>query len=157
MATRTPLLARHGKAAALARHLTGLRIAQFALLATAGGCDRAPPEPAPATAPAAAPLVTAANPAAPPGTRAPAGANPCTTMCRHSIERHCAAAADCVSQCEDAWNGDVCRDTMRRSLSCFAAQSADAWECDDDGLPSLKDGHCDAEQTAHAECMGAQP
>jgi hypothetical protein len=126
-------------------------IALFALLTT-GGCDRAPPEPAGASA-----RVTPTPSAAGAVTPTPATANPCTTMCRYPLEIHCAAADGCVAECEHAWDIDVCRDTMRRSLSCFAAQGKDAWACDEDGLPAVKEGHCDAEQAAHAECMGAQP
>jgi hypothetical protein len=127
----------------------------------AAGCDKAPPEPA-ATTSAPTPLTTAgataaarSNPAAP--SPPPARDNPCAAMCVHSLALHCEAAHECTAQCEQAWELETCQPTMRRALSCFAAQGAGAWACDEDGLPELKDGYCQDEKAVHAACMDAQP
>jgi hypothetical protein len=46
-----------------------------------------------------------------------------------------------------------CRAEMQAALRCFAEQPSKNWECDTDGLPSIKEGFCDAQQEKYTNCM----
>jgi hypothetical protein len=41
---------------------------------------------------------------------------------------------------------------MAAVLDCFAQQPTEYWECVQEGLPALKDGHCSDEQAAYRSC-----
>jgi hypothetical protein len=47
----------------------------------------------------------------------------------------------------------ACGDELDAALRCFASVPSPGWECDDQGQPSVKEGHCDAEQARFADCL----
>jgi hypothetical protein len=38
-------------------------------------------------------------------------------------------------------------------MDCLAREPRPHWECDDDGMPAIKDGYCTAQQAALAGCL----
>jgi len=116
------------------------------------------PETQPAVA-TAAQAPTAAQAEAPISN--PSGANLangalCTRLCAISAPLKCKAATECEQHCQQMLSLPACSSEMVRTLTCFANQPRENWECDDDGLPSIKEGHCNAEQAKFATCLQAR-
>jgi hypothetical protein len=47
----------------------------------------------------------------------------------------------------------LCNAAVRAAFACFARLTEGDWECDPEGLPTVKGGLCEAEQAAVAKCM----
>ncbi len=77
----------------------------------------------------------------------------CRELCAASAPLHCRAAAECAKNCQQMVDTPTCRSEMLATLRCFAKQPVQVWECDTDGLPSIKAGFCDPEQERFAGCM----
>ena len=97
------------------------------------------PEPSPAAA-------------ATPATKAP-GVDPCVTVCERSKELKCRAVAECPQRCAESRNVAACNSEMSAVLQCVIREPVGHWECGEDGLASIKDGYCDAEQAAFMACV----
>ena len=144
---------------------------------TSLGCQRAPASgDAPATSseavaldapasarpntvlPSGAPAAPPPAPGAPSSSAVPSGVDPCHDLCKKSEELHCAHADSCLVRCRESVEDAPCADELRVALRCFIRQPVSRWECgDDDGLASVKDGTCDAEQERYARCVTGAP
>lgn len=80
----------------------------------------------------------------------------CAEVCKHTVSLGCDDNdSECRNTCEQMLQVDVCAQEMARVFICMAKQPAEAFECGEDRIASLRDGHCDAEQFAFAECARA--
>ncbi len=77
----------------------------------------------------------------------------CRELCAASAPLHCPASAECAPHCRQMMSIPACRGEMLTTLRCFAKQPVQNWECDSDGLPSIKQGFCDPEQEKFTNCM----
>jgi hypothetical protein len=136
------------------------------LLVTLGACQKAPlpqksqPQPIVAVSAGSAmqsagkPVASAPIASAPSVLAAePMAGNLCAKLCERSAPLHCKAGAECGQHCQQMIAIPACRAEMLTSLRCFASQPSQNWECDADGLPSIKEGLCDAEQERYTNCM----
>ncbi|WP_437284162.1 hypothetical protein [Sorangium sp. So ce406] len=145
---------------------------RYALLLAAAGCQpEARAEVTAAHAPASAELTAASpgpRPAAAPGPPvSPAAAAPgparrasatgaagvCERLCATSQALGCLHADQCLAACAAMQAQAPCSAEMQVALACFARQPASAWACGEDGVPSVKEGICDAEQEAYVRCV----
>jgi hypothetical protein len=114
---------------------------------------------------AAAPLPTAPAAAALPAASAARGgmqaeqADPglCAAICARSESLHCPEAASCVRRCEMMRAMPACQAEVRGALGCFASVGPGDWTCNEHGLPSVRVGMCDAEQSRATRCLAANP
>lgn len=75
-------------------------------------------------------------------------------MCDRTVELECGkSAAVCFGESKTTMGLGVCERELIDSYGCFKEQPASHWVCEE-GLASMRDGHCDAEQRAFAECIG---
>jgi hypothetical protein len=120
-----------------------------ALCLMAGACNRSdtPAEPTHTAAASASPS------AAPVASHGEAATDPaCANICRNTLALHCSKAAACAENCQTMAQSPVCGELMHAVLVCFGKQPLERWECDEDGNAAIKDGFCDAEQSAFAHC-----
>ena len=82
------------------------------------------------------------------------GADPCTAICETTRPLKCATDAECHASCSEMRNAAQCGRELRAFLGCLSVQPVQHWECDD-GTPSIKEGHCEAEQGAFEKCLGS--
>jgi hypothetical protein len=128
------------------------------LLAWFVACNKPAPSPSnsdpPPQASASTPSATPEPPtaAAKPATKTP-GADPCVTVCERSKALKCRAVAECARRCAESRNLAACNSEMSAVLQCIIREPAGHWECSEDGLASIKDGYCDAEQAAFMACV----
>jgi hypothetical protein len=47
----------------------------------------------------------------------------------------------------------LCHRETVAALRCFVHQPLPAWECGEDGVASMREGYCDAEQRRAVECF----
>lgn len=109
------------------------------------------PRPAAAPGPPVSPATAAPGPAR--SARATGAAGVCEGLCATSRALGCSHADQCLAACAAMQAQELCSARMQIALACFARQPASAWECGEDGLPSLKEGACDAEQEAYVRCV----
>jgi hypothetical protein len=81
----------------------------------------------------------------------------CATICARSAPLHCPESASCVPRCAAMRGMPVCQDAVKGALDCFAAAPTSAWTCNDHGLPSIRAGMCEAEQSRAAKCLSEHP
>jgi hypothetical protein len=84
------------------------------------------------------------------------GSEPCASVCKRASELGCKSAGECAGSCVGMLAPGPCADQIRTALSCFIQHPKDRWECDEEGQAAIKDGYCDAEQRAVAQCVSAQ-
>jgi len=134
------------------------------IIATATACRKSPTQ---SDSPPETPIAVSTEPQAP--TAAPAeapipsalptnsaNAKLCTRLCAVSAPLKCKAATECEPHCQQMLSLPACSSEMLQTLECFANQSSKNWECDTDGLPSIKEGRCDTEQAKFTSCMQAR-
>jgi hypothetical protein len=100
-----------------------------------------------------APVAASAGSVAPSAVAEPAQPVLCRELCAASAPLHCRAAAECAQHCQQMMDMATCRSEMLITLRCFAKQPVQNWECDSDGLPSIRAGFCDPEQEKFTNCM----
>ena len=47
----------------------------------------------------------------------------------------------------------LCKSLAHRFVACMTKESAGHFECNEAGIPSIKDGYCNAEQDALIQCL----
>ena len=138
--------------------------ARWFVVATAGaalfGCDNKTPEPPAATASQAlnAPTGPQAAGSVHPQPDKPEASNlsaadPCAAVCERSRELSCNKRESCPALCREMLEDAACRTELVNALRCFAEKPAANWECGEDGLASIREGFCDAEQGHFAACV----
>jgi len=153
--------------------MSALRTAMLAGLLW--GCARSQPErlqPEPAAAApasvgaapapsdrAADPTAQRSAPAAPPHSGA-SSARPaldvddCNRICAAATQLGCTKSASCVPSCVAMERSTPeCTAQLSSFFRCLASQSADHWECLEDGTGAIREGFCEAEQAAFAACL----
>ena len=80
----------------------------------------------------------------------------CTRLCAATRPLKCKGAPECEQHCQHLVSLPACSREMVQTLKCFANQPSVNWECDTDGMPTIKAGHCDAEQAKFAACLQAR-
>ena len=83
---------------------------------------------------------------------APGASSFCALLCAQSAPLKCVAAVECPAFCDEMLNTPICQAEMHAALTCFIAQPAERWRCDTNGLPTIAEGPCDAEQEAYRNC-----
>jgi hypothetical protein len=81
--------------------------------------------------------------------------NPCAELCGRAAPLKCPGSTGCASRCEEMRTLPVCRAEMQAALECFVKVPLSGWECDEGGIPQVKEEQCDAEQGRVAKCMAA--
>ena len=128
------------------------------------GCDQKAVEPG---APTTTPAVVASSSAAPlvsdPSARsvrselasepATADAEPCVVLCDRSRELGCKKQQECPALCRQMLDDGSCKAELTSAFRCFAREPASNWECGEEGIASIKDGYCDAQQARYFGCM----
>src|SRR5262249_19326583 len=126
------------------------RILALVLLAGVAACKTASDSTKEATAAtASSSIATKAAPAA------SNGADACEPICRHPRALRCPNPSQCLTACREMQASSVCRAQIHSFLDCLLKQPTEHWECDEDGIGSIQDGYCDAEQAAVATCVQA--
>jgi hypothetical protein len=82
-----------------------------------------------------------------------AGRDACATVCGHAKTRGCSDGGGCVEACAEMVAIDVCQAPMRAFMACLVTQPAAHFDCDEGGVPQIRDGYCDHEQAAVASCL----
>jgi hypothetical protein len=138
----------------------------------AGACDSkseapteaptAPSEPAPAAAetpsvPNAPEVPAHLAPAAEAPPSAPAGKlradSPCAAICARSTELRCSRASECEAVCAASMADELCVAEMAAATACMLKEPAKNWECNEEGVASIKDGFCMEQQGQAATCL----
>jgi len=78
--------------------------------------------------------------------------DPCGPICERTRGLACKNGAACADNCRQLAAVGVCKDEMVSVLGCFAREPIAHWECDENGVPSIKEGFCDAEQARFVAC-----
>jgi hypothetical protein len=86
----------------------------------------------------------------------PAWRGACEGSCNAGAPLHCAEQAQCVEHCLAGMHMPGCDGEILRFMACAAREPASRWECSD-GVAVLKDGACEREQAAVAECASRHP
>lgn len=77
----------------------------------------------------------------------------CQQVCRPALALSCGQSAeDCQEACRGMLGIPECGKVMVTALTCMARQPVANWECAADGAAEVKDGVCEAEQAAVADC-----
>lgn len=77
----------------------------------------------------------------------------CDRLCHETMGLSCGMdLAACTSNCLNLITQSGCSKESRAFLACAAKRSATDFECDD-GMPSLRDAICEAEQAGVIACM----
>ena len=79
----------------------------------------------------------------------------CAGICSRSTELKCAQAAQCETMCLQSMVDATCTEQMAVATGCMLKHPASSWECTEDGVAAIKDGLCDKEQGAFADCLMA--
>ena len=77
----------------------------------------------------------------------------CTELCRKTKALDCQNHAICEPTCEEAFGMSECSQQLGAFLSCSMDATLTAFECSDEGTPSLKSGECEAQQKNVAACL----
>lgn len=77
----------------------------------------------------------------------------CGAICAKTQELGCARAPECQMLCVQGMEDTLCQAHVRAVATCAIGKSASDWECNDEGLASIKDGVCVAEQTRVEACL----
>lgn len=87
-----------------------------------------------------------------------AGLTLCERLCAHTAPLACSAHADCSASCvEMGTSAEACAPKLDTFMRCLVSRPLSDFECDDDGIASVKDGPCDVEQGAVAQCLVSTP
>lgn len=103
--------------------------------------------------PSAAPVPSAA-PSAAPTELSPADAALCGRVCERSEPLHCKAPYDCSAHCRELLSLPSCVAAVRATFECISKVPTTDWRCDEDGLPTVVEGRCTAEQARFEQCLG---
>jgi hypothetical protein len=125
-----------------------LRVGAVALV-LALGCKQSEPPSEQKQAPpqsAASPGVSVTPPRAGTG-------DPCGPICERTRGLACKNTDACMANCRQLAGVGTCKDEIASVLGCFARAPIAHWECDADGVPSIKQGYCDAEQAKFVACV----
>jgi hypothetical protein len=82
--------------------------------------------------------------------------NACTSICERSQVLRCLHADECLVNCVAAGSGTPCNAEFQAFYQCLVPQPIKNWECDEDGVASIKPGNCDKEQERAIQCMAAK-
>lgn len=78
---------------------------------------------------------------------------PCRTMCSHARELGCTGLSHCSESCAELLAAPECKAQLDVALGCMVREPREHWTCNEDGLASIRDGYCNAEQGAYIECL----
>lgn len=117
--------------------------------------EKAPDEPAPAVTQAALPVAAPATSGVDAAALSAPGASDalCVKMCERGLALHCKLdASGCREACQQSLS-PPCDGELRASLACVTVEPLAHLECSDEGLPVIRDGYCNAEQTKLMACV----
>lgn len=142
---------------------TNWQIITFSFLVTCFGCgDKASQPGEPLTQTAEQPTESAA-----PAPTLPAVPNPapnpsfgdtealCESLCNNTEKLGCGSPTLCIEGCRQMGGVPVCPEQLHAFLACIAKEPAEHFECNEAGIPSIKDGFCDVQQKAFVECANS--
>lgn len=119
------------------------------LVALGGACQKKDPVPAlEQTKPAASVAAVGSS------GNAPAALADCEVLCQRTVELNCKSTKEqCKSRCSEMAQLPVCPTEMSQVFQCLKTQATAHFECDDEGMPAIRSGFCEAEQAAFAKCV----
>jgi hypothetical protein len=133
------------------------RVFSLIALALIGGCETKRAE---SSGTSSAAPSTKTSPVKPGSSQAPvlskgssAAPASCSALCLRAASLGCTAAGACESTCGQMQALAVCKAELARFFECVAREPSDHWECDESGVPSIKEGYCEAEQAGFAKCV----
>jgi len=80
-------------------------------------------------------------------------ANQCRQICENSRKLSCKNARECEPNCVAMGSLRPCFATVTELYTCLSAQPSERWECAEDGVAAIREGHCEAEQERAVGCM----
>ena len=83
-------------------------------------------------------------------------AQTCTQICERSHVLKCSHASQCLTNCVAAASGTPCNPEFTAFYGCIVKEPIKNWECAEDGVASIREGLCDAEQERAVACMQAK-
>src|SRR5439155_863841 len=84
--------------------------------------------------------------------------NACIAMCDKVSSLKCSTMAECIKGCGEMRTAmTACSKGLDSFMLCLVQQPVGNFECNDEGVPSVKDGFCDAQQQALASCLAITP
>lgn len=108
--------------------------------------------PAKATAFAAGPTQPAASISA----QSSAALADCKTVCAAATQLKCAKSASCIASCLAMAASATCTAQLGQFFKCLSSQPVNHWECLEDGTGAIREGFCESEQSAFAECLSKE-
>jgi len=128
-------------------------------LSAAAGCARESNRQLPGDAPA--PSVARAVPVAEQAHVSPVKVpetvvSACRQICGRSVELKCSHANECEPNCVATASATPCAAAFSTFYDCLVKQPVKNFECDEDGVASVREGFCDAEQATALRCMEAK-
>lgn len=134
-----------------------------ASLLVLAGCARADPErvqrepiaaPMPVPVPVTISASAAPQRAASSAQKSALGVADCNRICEAASKLNCKKSATCVNSCLGmVASAGECSEQLRAFFKCLGTQSADHWECLEDGTGAIREGFCEGEQAAFAACL----
>jgi hypothetical protein len=107
----------------------------------------------------AASIASAAPPARPASDRrvaTPAVQEACRTICERSRQLTCKNAQECLPNCLGMASLTPCSEPISEFYRCLVREPLEHWECDEDGIGSIREGYCDSEQARAVSCAEAK-
>jgi hypothetical protein len=83
-------------------------------------------------------------------------AQTCVQICERSHVLKCTHADQCLTNCVAAATGTPCNPEFKGFYGCIVKEPIKNWECAEDGVASIREGLCDAEQERAVTCMQAK-
>jgi hypothetical protein len=82
----------------------------------------------------------------------------CLPLCEATAKAlHCAHPGDCKLSCTQLHETPVCVPEFKEFETCFLEEPPEHWECDDNGVPALKEGVCGPQRAGVLACLQAHP
>jgi hypothetical protein len=125
----------------------------LSMIGCESGRESTPLPVASVTSRAAESTATPAMTAAPSHSGAAVLEKTCEGICEISHRLKCKNAGECTSSCIAMGSLEPCTAATAAFYRCLRGHPAEHWECSSEGIASVKDGYCDAEQARAAACL----
>ncbi len=130
------------------------RLAMACALLLVAACQAESVEPAPAPTATPSPGSAAASSDARQTAAVTATTAVCLKLCDKTVPLRCPGQPGCAAGCADmSRSAGLCAPAMDAFLACLVGQPVSNFECNDEGIPAVKDGLCTAEQAMVAKCL----
>jgi hypothetical protein len=76
----------------------------------------------------------------------------CRSICERSRQLQCKNTRECLSNCLGMASLTPCSEPISQFFQCLVGEPLEHWECDEDGIGSIREGYCDSEQARAVSC-----